>query len=291
MDSFIHRFSSNKWPRIMHKHSSDTNSTISMTCKRSASSPATPYFSSRSYIGSRYVAMVVGFIKSNPALFLLKNMARNLWKQWLSIAPIFSLYRKQTAGRKEASHTLPKPQTSHIQKQNFATILVVTSTRSNSYQNTDMRQNQFSIPYSTLSIVHRDIPAEIYYPFHPISRRRISTTAPLYVSGTLITTTITTIRCQNSQKTPSSVASTAPGNSNSWREQEKEEQEESGEGKNWGKHEPDKRESLQLLLVPTTRRCEYKQISDGKLHRFFWCFSFFLCFRSAVRSSSKREAA
>jgi hypothetical protein len=95
-----------------------------------------------------------------------------------------------------------------------------------------MRQNQFSIPYSTLSIVHRDIPAEIYYPFHPISRRRISTTAPLYVSGTLITTTITTIRCQNSQKTPSSVASTAPGNSNSWREQEKEEQEESGEGKN-----------------------------------------------------------
>jgi hypothetical protein len=96
-----------------------------------------------------------------------------------------------------------------------------------------MRQNQFSIPYSTLFFVHRDIPAEIFYPFHPISRREISTTAPLYVSGTLITTT-TTIRCQNSQKTPSSVASTAPANSNSWREreQEQEEQEESGEEKN-----------------------------------------------------------
>jgi hypothetical protein len=95
-----------------------------------------------------------------------------------------------------------------------------------------MRQNQFSIPYSTLLFVHRDIPAEIYYPFHPISRREISTTAPLYVSGTLITTTT---RCQNSQKTPSSIASTAPGNSNSWRQQEQEEQEESRRRKKLGK--------------------------------------------------------
>jgi hypothetical protein len=85
-----------------------------------------------------------------------------------------------------------------------------------------MQQNQFSIPYSTLFFVRRDIPAEVYYPFHPISRREISTTAPLYVSGTLITTTTT--RCQNSQKTPSSITSTAPGNSNSWSEQEQEEQ-------------------------------------------------------------------
>jgi hypothetical protein len=155
-----------------------------------------------------------------------------------------------------------------------------------------MRQNQFSIPYSTLSIVHRDIPAEIYYPFHPISRREISTTAPLYVSGTLITTIITT-RCQNSQKTPSSIASTAPGNSNSWREQEQEEQEESGEEKKTEENmnRIRERESLQLLLLPTTRRCEYKQISDGELHRFVVLF--FSLFLSPLQCapSSKREAA
>jgi hypothetical protein len=191
----------------------------------------------------------------------------------------------------KGSHTLPKPQTSHIQKQNFATILVVTSIRSNSYHNTDMRQNQFSIPYSTLLFVHRDIPAEIYYPFHPISRREISTTAPLYVSGTLITTTTTT-RCQNSQKTASSIASTAPAipgdNKNKKR---------AGEEKNWGKNEPDKRESLQLFLVPTTRRSKYKQISDGKLHRFVVLF--FLCFfppcsalqQQARGSVMKRESS